>query len=78
MVKCISCPNLKIIPSICGDLLTGQAQNGVNFYFEVQFDLESQSPRKTICVLFKYFYTSGPNLVILAYMGDELSRGQTW
>ena len=58
----------------------GQAQNGVNFYFEVKFDLEGQgqSPPKTIGILTKVFYTYGPNLVILAWTGDELSRGQTW
>ena len=55
-----------------------QAQNGVNFEFEVKFDLEGQgqSPRKTIGILTKVFYTYGPNLVILAWTGDELSRGQ--
>ena len=56
----------------------GQAQNGVNFDFEVKFDLEGQgqSPPKTIGILTKVFYTYGPHLVILAWMGDELSRGQ--
>ena len=56
-----------------------QAQNGVNFDFEVKFDLEGhgQSPPKTIGILTKVFYTYGPNLVILAWTGDELSRGQT-
>ena len=45
-----------------------QTQNGVNFYFEVKFDLEdnNQSPPKTIGILIKVFYTYGPNLVILA------------
>ena len=62
------------------ELSRGQAQNGVNFDFEVKFDLEGQgqSPPKTIGILTKVFYTYGPNLVILAWMGDELSRGQTW
>ena len=62
------------------ELSRGQAQNGVNFDFEVKFDLEdhSQSPPKTIGILNKVFYTYGPNLVILAWMGDELSRRQTW
>ena len=52
----------------------------VNFDFEVKFDLEGQgqSPPKTIGILTKVFYTYGPNLVILAWTGDELSRGQTW
>ena len=31
---------------------------------------------KTIGILTKVFYTYGPNLVILAWTGDELSRGQ--
>ena len=57
-----------------------QAQNGVNFDFEVTFDLEDQgqSPPKTIGILTKAFYTYDPNLVILAWTGDELSCGQTW
>ena len=48
------------------------------FLFGVQFDLEGQGQLsyKTIGILTKLFYTSGPNLVILALMGDELSRGQ--
>ena len=48
------------------------------FYFEVKFDLEgqSQSPPKTIGILTKVFYTYGANLVILAWTGVELSRGQ--
>ena len=62
------------------ELSRRQAQNGVNFDFEVKFDLEGQgqSPPKTIGILTKVFYTYGPNLVILAWTGDELSRGQTW
>ena len=62
------------------ELSRGQAQNGVNFHFEVKFDLEGQgqSPPKTIGILTKVFYTNGPNLVILAWTGDEVSRGQTW
>ena len=77
-MKCIWGPNLEILPSICGDLLAGQAQNGVNFDFEVQFDLEGQGqlPYKTIGILTKVFYTYGPNLVILAWMDDELLCGQ--
>ena len=51
---------------------------GVNFDFEVKFDLEGQdqSLPKTIGILTKVFYIYGPNLVILAERGDELSRGQ--
>ena len=68
-----------------GDLsLTGDewphahAQNVVNFDFEVKFDLEGQgqSPPKIIGILTKVFYAYGPNLVILAWTGDELSCGQ--
>ena len=55
-----------------------QAPNGVNFDFQVQFDLEDhrQSPHKTIGILIKVFYISDPNLVILAWTVDELSHGQ--
>ena len=62
------------------ELSRGQAQNGVNFDFEVKFDLEGQgqSPQKTIGIINKVFYTYGPNVVILAWMGDELLRGQIW
>ena len=62
-----------------GDKLwCGHAQNGVNFDFEVKFDLEGQgqSPSKPIGILTNVFYTYSPNLVILAETGDELSRGQ--
>ena len=58
-----------------GDELShGQAQNGVNFDFEVKFDLagQGQSPPKTI----GGWLTNGPNLVILARTGDELLHGQ--
>ena len=50
-----------------------QAQNWVKSDFEVKSDLEGQgrSPHKT-----KLFCTSDPNLVILAWMGQELSHGQ--
>ena len=60
------------------ELSCRQAQNGVTFDFEVEFDFEGQgqSPPKTIGILTKVFYTYGPNLVILAWTGDELSRGQ--
>ena len=57
-----------------------QAQSGVNFDFEVKFDLEGQcqSTPKTIGILTKVFYIYGPNLVILAWTGIELSCRQTW
>ena len=73
-------PNLVALAWTGDELSHGQAQNGVNFDFKVKFDLEGQgqSPPKTIGILTKVFYTYGPNLVILAWMGDELSRGQTW
>ena len=60
------------------ELSDGQAQNEVNFDFEVKFDLEgqSQSPPKTIGILTNVFYTYGPNLVVLDWTVDELSRGQ--
>ena len=70
-----------MVLALTGDeLLRGQAQNGVNYDFEVKFDLEGQgqSPHKTIGILTKVFYTYGPNLVILARKGDDLSHGKTW
>ena len=62
------------------ELWCGQAQNGVNFDFDLKFDLEGQSwlPPKTIGTLTKVFCIFGPNLVILAWTADELSCGQTW
>ena len=79
VLRCIFVPNMEIVTSIGGELWHGQAQNGVNFDFGVQFDLikcHDQSSHKTIGILTKIFYISGPNLVILAETGDELSRGQ--
>ena len=78
VLRCIFVPNLEIVTSIAGGLWHEQAQNGVNFYFGVQFDLEghNQSSYKTIQILTKVFYISDPNLVILTWTGDELSRGQ--
>ena len=75
---CIFVPNLEIVTSIGGELWHGQAQNGANFDFGVQFDLEGHdlSSHKAIGILTKVFYISGPHLVILAETGDELSRGQ--
>ena len=73
-------PNLVALAWTGDGLSRGQAQNGVNFDFGVEFDLEGQgqSPPKTIGILTKVFYAYGPNLVILAWTGEELSRGQTW
>ena len=77
-IFCTSDPNLLILAWPGHELSHGQAQNGVNFDFEVKFDFEGQgqSPPKTIRILTKVLYTHGPNLVILAWTGDELSRGQ--
>ena len=77
-VFCTSGPNLVVLARTGDELSHGQAQNGVNFNFEVKFDLESQgqSPLKTIGILTKVFYTFGPNLAILAWTGPELSHGQ--
>ena len=77
-VFCTFCPNLVILAWTGDELSCREAQNGVTFDFEVKFDLEGQgqSPPKTIGILTKVFYTYGPNLVILAWTGDELSRGQ--
>ena len=78
VLRCIFVQNLEIVTSIGGESWQWQAQNWVNFDFEVKFDLEDQGqwPPKTIGILTKVFYTDDPNLVILAWTGDELSRGQ--
>ena len=78
VLKCICGPDLEILTWIGGESWFEQAQNGVNFEFEVKFDLEGQgqSPPKTIGILTKVFYTFGSNLAILAWMCDKLSRGQ--
>ena len=77
-VFCTSGPNFVVLAWTGDELLHGQAQNGVNFDFEVKFDLEGQdqSPPKTIGILTKVFYIYGLNLVILAETGLELSLGQ--
>ena len=77
-VFCTSGPNLVVLARTSDDLSQGQAQNGVNFDFEVKFDLEGhgQSLPKTIGILTKVFYIYDLNLVILAERGDELLRGQ--
>ena len=69
---------MEIVTSIGGESWDGQAQNGVKFDFKIEFDLEgqSQSPSKTIGIWSKVFHTYGANIVILAWTGDELSRGQ--
>ena len=65
-------PNLVALAWTGDELSPGQAQNGVNFDFEVKFDLEGhgQSPPKTIGILTKVLNTYGPNLVILASTGE--------
>ena len=77
-IFCTSGPNLVALAWTGDELSRGQAQNRVNFDFEVKFDLEGQgqSPPKTIGIITKVFYIYGPNLVILADTGHELSRGQ--
>ena len=54
---CSSGPNLVVLVGTGHELLCGQAQNGVNFDFEVKFDLkgQGQSPPKTIGFLTKVF-----------------------
>ena len=44
-VFCSSGPNLVVLAGTGQELLCGQAQNGVNFDFEVKFDLEGQGQR---------------------------------
>ena len=68
VTRCIFGLIWKSSTSIGGDLSRGQAQNEVNVDFQVEFDLEGhgQSSHKTIGILTKVFYMSGPNLVILA------------
>ena len=77
-VFCTSGLNLVVLARTGDELSHRQAQNGVNFDFEVKFDLEGsfQSLPKTIGDLTKVFYIYGSNLVILAERGDELSCRQ--
>ena len=73
-------PNLVVLAWTGDELSRGQVQNGVNFDFEVEFDLEGQgqSPPQNKWDLNQGLFTYGPHLVIVAWTGDELSRGQTW
>ena len=59
VLRYISVPNLEILTSIGGELWHGQAQNGINFDFAGQFDLEGQGRMsyKTIGILTKLFCT---------------------
>ena len=50
--------------------------NKHNFENNLNLTCQAQSTPQTVGILTKVFCTSGPNLVILAWMGDELSRGQ--
>ena len=77
-LRCIIGKNLEILTSTGGEWSCGQAQNWVNFDFQVKFVLEGQgqSTPKTIGILTKLFCMSGLNLVILAGTSDKLSRGQ--
>ena len=58
--------------------MRGHTQTEEKFDFQVEFDLEGQgrSPLKIIWILTEVFCISDPNLVILAWMADELSCGQ--
>ena len=78
-VFCTSGPNFVVLAWTGDELSHALAQNGVNFDFEVKYDFEDQgqSPTKTIGILTKVFYIYGPNLVILAETGHELSQGLT-
>ena len=80
VLRCNFVPNFEIVTSIGGELWHGKAQNGVHFDFGDQFDLEVQGqlPFKTIGTLTKVFCIFGPNLVILAWTGEELLSGRTW
>ena len=76
---CIFGRNLIFLTSTGGEWSCGQAQNRLNFDFQVKFDIEghSQSTPKTIGILAKVFCMSGSHLVILAGTSHKLSRGQT-
>ena len=88
-VFCTSGLNLVVLASTGDEFTLGQAQNGLNFDYEGELDLEGkdQSPppkkknnkkknKKTIGISTNVFYTCLSNLVILAWTGLELSRGQ--
>ena len=50
--------------------------NKQNFENKLNLTCQAQSTPKTIGILTKVFCTSGPNLVVLAQTGDELSHRQ--
>ena len=43
---------------------------------QLNLTCQAQSTLKTVGILTKVCYTSGQNVVVLAWTGDELSRGQ--
>ena len=45
-----------------------------DFKIKLSLTCQAQSTPKTLGILTKVFSTPGPNLVILAWMGDDLSR----
>ena len=57
-----------------------KAHNEINIDFKLNLALKVKvnHPPKTTQILTKVFYTCGPNLVILAWTGHELSRRQSW
>ena len=50
--------------------------NKQDFENKLNFICQAQSTPKTVGILTNVFCTSGPNFVVLAWTGDELSRGQ--
>ena len=54
------------------------SKNGVNQDFELYLTLKEKVDRSTkLEILINVFYTFGPHLMILAWTGGALSRGQT-
>ena len=47
-----------------------------DFENKLNLTCQAQPTPKTVEILTKVFCTSGPNFVVLAWTGDELSRGQ--
>ena len=50
--------------------------NEQDFENKLNLTCQAQSNPKTIGILTKAFYTSGPNLVVPVWTGDELSHGE--
>ena len=50
--------------------------NKQDFENKLKLTCQAQSTPKTVEMLTKVFCTSGPNFVVPAWTGDELSRGQ--